>query len=204
MRHSSPAVRTAQSATNARYQALKDPITNLLRDGDHYPWSLLAALEAPKFFSDIIESIIGAIYIDTLGSIPACEAFLEKLGLLGYLRRVMQRGEGAVAMKHPKEELGVVADTERVRYEVFRAKNEEAGEGRGKGEVKEEEDEEKEKGKGELRCRVWVGERMVVEVGQGISGIEVETRGAEEAVRVLKEEKEKGMEIDEEGGVRLE
>lgn len=91
-------------------------------------------------------------------------------------------------MKHPKEELGVVADKERVRYEVFRAKNEEAG---------EEE-------KGELRCRVWVGERMVVEVGQGISGMEVETRGAEEAVKILKEEKEKGMEIDEEGGVRLE
>lgn len=105
-------------------------------------------------------------------------------------------------MKHPKEELGVVADTERVRYEVFRVKNEEAGEGRGKGEVKEEEEEE-EKGKGELRCRVWVGERMVVEVGQGVSGIEVETRGAEEAVRVLKEEKEEDMQIDEEGGVRL-
>ena len=200
-------MRTAQAATNTRYQALKDPITNLLDNGDHYPWSLLAALEAPKFFSDIIESIIGAIYIDTLGSIPACEAFLEKLGLLGYLRRVMQRGEGAVAVKHPKEELGVVADTERVRYEVFRAKKEEAGEGRGKEnrKEKEEEEEEEEEGKGELRCRVWVGERMVVEVGQGISGIEVETRGAEEAVRVLKAEKEEGMDIDEEeGGVRFE
>ena len=155
----------------------------MLRDGDHYPWSLLAGLEAPKFLSDIIESIIGAIYIDTQGSIEACEAFLERLGILPYLRRVMEReGEGAVAMKHPKEELGVVADTKTVKYEVLRANSEDdADDGVAR--------EQKEEGKKEYRCRVWVGERMVGEVGMGCSIIEVETRAAEEAVRVLKGER---------------
>lgn len=189
MRHSSPAVRAAQAATRSRYQALKDPIVKLLRNGDHYPWSQLAALEAPKFFSDIIESIIGAIYIDTHGEMEACEAFLEKLNVLPYLRRVLQRGEGAVAMKHPKEELGIVADTERVRYEVFGAKKEENGKSEGVQEEEAERNEKDEGGNRELKCRVWVGEKMVVEVAEGVCGIEVETRAAEEAVRVLKGER---------------
>lgn len=186
MRHSSPAVRLAQTACTTRYKTLKEPISDLLRKGDHHPWSLLAALEAPKFFSDLIESIIGAIYIDSQGDIGACEAFLEKLGILPYLRRVMERGDGAVAMKHPKEELGVVADAEKVRYEVFWAKEgeREVGNEQGAADRNREEDEKT----SELRCRVWVGERMVVEVGRGSSNIEVETRAAEEAVRVLKGE----------------
>ena len=41
--------------------------------------------------SDIIEAIIGAIYIDTMGSFEACEAFLERAGVLRYLRRVLER-----------------------------------------------------------------------------------------------------------------
>ena len=134
-----------------------------------------------------MESIIGAIYIDTHGSLAACEAFLEKMGMMGYLRRVMWRGQGAVAVKHPKEELGVVADKESVRYEVFRGGSEAEGlDGDNKVETLKKQEEQG--NKGELKCRVWVGERMVVEVGAGVSTIEVETRAAEEAVGVLKRE----------------
>ena len=178
MRHSSPAVRGAQTACIARYQALKGPITDALRNRDYYPWSLLAALEAPKFFSDLVESVLGAIYIDTRGSLEACEAFLERLEILPYLRRVMERGDGMVAMKHPKEELGVVADSEKVRYEILRVKANEEGDGK--------EDQIEDGGRPELRCRVWVGERLIVEIGRGSSVIEIETRAAEKAVRVLK------------------
>ena len=123
----------------------------------------------------------------------------------------MWRGEGAVAVKHPKEELGVVADKESVRYEVFRGGSEEKalaggtkGEGSAGGGTQDEklgnegpnndnnnnpERIETEQNKPELKCRVYVGERMVIEVGAGVSAIEVETRAAEEAVGILKREK---------------
>ncbi|KAL8863288.1 MAG: hypothetical protein Q9178_000663 [Gyalolechia marmorata] len=169
MRQTAPAVRIAQRDCLGRYEALKLPILESLQQGSHIPWSLLARLDAPKFFSDIIESLIGAIYIDSHGSLALCEDFLETLGLMGYLRRLL---EGGVALYHPKEELGQLADTESVKYEVFR---EEDGQG-----VWEER---------RLGCTVWVGDREVARVGDGFCVVEVETRAAEEAVGILKGER---------------
>ncbi|KAL8734695.1 MAG: hypothetical protein Q9166_001351 [cf. Caloplaca sp. 2 TL-2023] len=167
MRQGAPAIRKAQQDCLKRYESLRAPVLSILQHGSHIPWSLLARLDAPKFFSDIIESTMGAIYIDSHGSLAACEAFLERLGVMGYLRRLL---EGGVALYHPKEELGQLADTESVRYEVSR-------EDEGEGEEKR------------LRCVVWIGEREVVRVGDGLCVLEVETRAAEEAVRLLKEER---------------
>ncbi|KAL8759187.1 MAG: hypothetical protein Q9199_000945 [Rusavskia elegans] len=169
MRQTAPAVRLAQQDCLKRYEALRGPILESLQEGTHIPWSLLARLDAPKFFSDIIESLIGAIYIDSRGSLAACEAFLETLGVMGYLRRLLQ---GGMALYHPKEELGQLANTESVRYEVFRGDD-----GDGGGEERK------------LGCAVWVGEREVAKVGDGLCVVEVETRAAEEAVRILKTEK---------------
>ena len=160
------AVRLAQQDCLNRYEALKTPILESLRQGTHIPWSLLARLDAPKFFSDIIESLLGAIYIDSHGSLAACEGFLDTLGVMGYLRRLMQ---GGVALYHPKEELGQLADTESVRYEIF------------KGDGGDEE--------GRFGCAVWIGEREVARVEDGFCVLEVETRAAEEAVRMFKTKK---------------
>ncbi|KAL8829951.1 MAG: hypothetical protein Q9191_001706, partial [Dirinaria sp. TL-2023a] len=88
MRHSSPAVRSAQRACLARFTSLRTPISESLRSGKKYPWSLLATLDAPKFFSDLVESLLGAIYIDSRGSMDACAGFLGQLGLRAYLDRV--------------------------------------------------------------------------------------------------------------------
>ena len=164
MRHSSRSIPKAQVACVSRFQDLRAPIRELLDHGSYYPWAFLASLEAPKFFSDIIESLLCAVYIDSHGSIPVCEALLEKLGLLGYLRRVL--GE-KIALLHPKQELGILADSEEVKY------------------VKGWEGEEEHR---ELFCEVFVGERKVARVSDGLSKIEVETRAAEEAVRMLKSE----------------
>ncbi|KAI4224392.1 MAG: hypothetical protein L6R36_004692 [Xanthoria steineri] len=174
MRQTAPAVRLAQRDCLKRYDALRGPILESLRQGTHIPWSLLARLDAPKFFSDIIESLTGAIYIDSHGSLAACEAFLETLGVMGYLRRLM---EGGVALYHPKEELGQLANTESVTYEIFRGQGGDAG---GK--------------ESRLGCVVWVGEREVARVGDGLCVLEVETRAAEEAVRILKTETRAKME----------
>lgn len=167
MRHASPTVSFAQQECILRYQTLHTTITELLTNGNHYPWTALARLEPPKPMSDIVESLVGAIYIDTQGSLPACEAFLERLGLISYLRRAM---EGNVALLHPKEELGQLAERDKVQYEL--------------GKVGEE-------AKQRLTCTVLVGEREIVRVEDGLSTIEVQTRAAEEACRVMKE-----MEVD--------
>ena len=186
MRHSSPAVSTAQIATQARFTALHAPILAALTTGTKYPWTLLARLDAPKFYSDIIESVLGAVYIDTKGSWEACEAFLDRLGVGRYLERVL-KGEVARVM-HPKEELGIVAVERAVRYEVFRLGKEGNEEGAAKNAASEEGADGGEKGR--LGCRVWVGEREIVCVGDGISRVEVETRAAEEAVEILQLERE--------------
>ncbi len=94
-----------------------------------------------------------------------------------YLQRAM---EGNVALLHPKLELGMLASAEKVRYTVEKVREGEDGEGR-------------------LSCGVWVGERELVRVGGGISVMEVQTRGAEEAVCILKRERAKVAEKGDHG-----
>ena len=114
MRHGfSAGVGLAQDRCLTRFTALKSDIAKALREGTTYPWTLFARLDADKFFSDIIESLIGAIYIDTSGSMPACEAFLTTIGVLPYLDRVLAE---KVHLLHPKEELGIMAVDEKVSY----------------------------------------------------------------------------------------
>ena len=162
MRHASPTIREAQQACLARLSYLKDSISSTLTAGIFYPWRLLTRLEPPKFISDIVESILGAIYIDTHGSLAICQSFLEHLGLMTYLHRVM---ENHTALLHPKEELGQLADREKVRYVLGK----EGEEGR------------------RLTCMIMVGEREVAHVGDGLSPMEVQTRAADEACVVLRE-----------------
>ena len=104
MRHSNTAISIDQRACLSRFNELKDDIATALREGQYYPWMLLARLEPPKLFSDMIESIVAAIWIDSHGSWDTATAFLERLGLMSYLRRVLQSEN--LALLHPKEELG--------------------------------------------------------------------------------------------------
>ena len=104
MRHHNAAIVSDQKACLARYEDIQNELISTLNDGAHYPWTLLARLEPPKFSSDIIESIIAAIWIDSCGSMAACSAFLERLGLIPYLEKVLSRD--TLALLHPKEELG--------------------------------------------------------------------------------------------------
>ena len=158
----------AQASCHARFVELGPAISDALANGDSYPWTLLTALAPVKFFSDIIESIIAAIYIDSAGSLAACENFLTVLGILPYLDRALDLG---VAMMHPKEELGVVAGNETVKYEV----------------VVVEDNKEDQKSRPGYKCKVSVGQREVAVVYGARTRIEAETRAAEEAVKFLKQ-----------------
>ena len=165
MRHASPLVRLAQQDCLARYEIVHTAISSSLAQGNHYPWTAFAHLEPPKFFSDIVESVLGAIYIDTHGSLFDCESFLEHLGLMPYLRRVL---DSDVALLHPKEELGQLANQDRVKYVLGK-----------EGEESEE----------RLTCTVIVGERSISRVGDGLSTMEVQTRAADQACKTLRLER---------------
>ena len=151
-----------QKACLERLSHLDGTIQELLSNGSYYPWTALSQLEPPKAMSDIVESLLGAIYIDTAASMSACEAFLEHLGLMAYLRRVLTSD---VALLHPKEELGHLADRDSVKYELGK---------------------EGEEGRQRLTCSVLIGGREVVSVGSGRSIMEVQTRAAEAACQSLK------------------
>lgn len=185
MRHTNSGVRMSQQACLARYSLLQGPINEAIRRGEEYPWVLLAQLDAPKYFSDIIESLLGAIYIDTSGSLADCEAFLDRLGIVTYLRRIICED---VALLHPKEKIGQLAGTETVTYTRQRETTRDGGEIVEEELDAEEVEEKEEQEPGRLTCAVTVGDREIVRVRNGISVMEVETRAAAEAVRILEME----------------
>ncbi|CZS99458.1 related to Dcl-2 dicer RNA helicase/RNAseIII CAF [Rhynchosporium agropyri] len=192
MRHTSPHIGTVQHATSLRHATLSPHLRNSVERGTHYPWALFARLQAQKFYSDIVESLVAGVWIDS-GSFDKCNEMLERLGVFKIMRRMLDEG---VQVLNPKEELGMLAGTEKVKYVVKRAEASAVDT-----EVDGEENEDESESEGELRllCRVFVGEREVVSIGDGVSVVEVETRAAEEAVRVLKAEKMDGVDGDGDG-----
>lgn len=160
MRYSSGDLGLAQKAAGRRHAALREQIETAMTSGDRYPWALLARLQAQKYYSDVFESLLGAVYVDS-GSFEECDGILERAGILPYLERMLR---DEVKVWHPKEELGRLAGTEKVEYVI---------------EAKESGDD----GVREFTCRVLVGDRVVADVSGGVSREEVRTRAAEEAIR---------------------
>ncbi|KAF2766032.1 P-loop containing nucleoside triphosphate hydrolase protein [Teratosphaeria nubilosa] len=96
-----------------RYNETHEDIAERLQVGATYPWLELTALNPPKFFSDLVESVLGAIYVDTNGDLGACELFVKRLGILDVMNRLL--GDDVQAMS-PKELVGIAAGNEQFRY----------------------------------------------------------------------------------------
>lgn len=84
-----------------RHRKLREEVICALHHGSQYPWQALSQLNADKYFSDIIESVIGAIFVDSNGDLDAAAGFIERLGLTGYLHRILSDG---VDVTHPRNE----------------------------------------------------------------------------------------------------
>ncbi|KAF1951090.1 P-loop containing nucleoside triphosphate hydrolase protein [Byssothecium circinans] len=110
---SSPELQKSRELAIRQHLEARETILQGLESDKRFPWHLLALTDAPKFLSDIVESIIGAIYVDSHGDVAACEVFVEGLGLLGALRRILRDG---VDCLHPKERLGHLAVEKDVQY----------------------------------------------------------------------------------------
>ncbi|KAJ5553757.1 hypothetical protein N7494_003135 [Penicillium frequentans] len=102
MRHDAPEIIKAQASCSERYRLLGGRIKRNLENHVSYPWAILAQLAPPKFYSDLIESTLAAIYIDSGGCMVACEEFLSRINLIAYLERFVGQ---AVILEHPKNAL---------------------------------------------------------------------------------------------------
>ncbi|OQU96383.1 hypothetical protein CLAIMM_02472 isoform 1 [Cladophialophora immunda] len=102
MRFHSPEVALARERSLERYREHRAAIRTSLATEPLYPWAELARLRPEKFLSDIIESVIGAIFVDSHGELEPCERFLERLGIWDYLRRVCAQ---PVDTEHPRSAL---------------------------------------------------------------------------------------------------
>ncbi|KAJ5605409.1 Dicer-like protein 2 [Penicillium lagena] len=89
LRFNGPTIKVSMEACLGRHQPLREEIWRALQAAPDYPWELFTRLHADKFFSDIFESVLGAIFIDSGGNIDICQAFVERIGLLPYLRRLI-------------------------------------------------------------------------------------------------------------------
>jgi dsRNA-specific ribonuclease len=115
MQHQHANIEIALQNCDTRFEQMQSDITKCLKYGTYYPWVLLTSLAHEKFVSDIIESLFGAILIDNAGNIQACQVFAEKLGLLNYLRRVVEED---IDLRHPKNILGEIASGRTVEYDI--------------------------------------------------------------------------------------
>ncbi|KAJ6104973.1 hypothetical protein N7486_003662 [Penicillium sp. IBT 16267x] len=89
IRFNGPTIKSARDACLARFDGLRDEIAAKIQHGDEYPWESLTRLRPDKFMSDIMESVLGAIFIDSGGDLDQCRQFMERAGLLPYVRRIL-------------------------------------------------------------------------------------------------------------------
>lgn len=100
MRYTGKEITNVQQATMKMYEEMKEEIHDALRHSNRFPWHQLAYFgsRARKFFADMIESVLGAIFIDSLANLEMCDLFLVRIGLVPILVRLL---EDQVDCSHP-------------------------------------------------------------------------------------------------------
>ncbi|KAF8654247.1 hypothetical protein AX16_003768 [Volvariella volvacea WC 439] len=161
--HSSPRILEDQTNTLERYHKRKEEIEAALESGSFFPWAALLGLQAPKFFSDIVESLIGAIYLDSYGDMEEVRKVVGHLGLMEILERVVSND---LDVLHPVSRLGLWASKHSKTLEYVFSKE-----------------------KGKICCTILLDgqeEVKIVDEHRGkASQEEVKFKAAEEAIRAL-------------------
>ncbi|KAI5895582.1 P-loop containing nucleoside triphosphate hydrolase protein [Schizophyllum commune H4-8] len=164
MLHSSSTVIDDQNNTFARFRRLEKEISEALETGDIFPWAALTRMQAPKFFSDVVESLIGAVFLDAEGDMEIATDVIRTLGIMRVLERVVDED---LDVLHPLSRLSVWAQQAHKELELI-----------------------SEKEKGKAVCRVLVDGEEIARDEDAYHGKvslnEVKFTAAEKAVRVLK------------------
>ena len=109
IRHQHQQIQHAQKICSKRYEEdLRDSVQTALDYGKDYPWTELSPLESDKsgrnkFLSDVVEAIIGAVFIDSGGDFETVKSLAERLGILRVLKRLVT---DRVDVTHPVKKLG--------------------------------------------------------------------------------------------------
>lgn len=168
VRHQHPEMASAQTRVWHQYDAegFRDIIQKALNKSDNYPWTALCGLDADKFFSDIVEALLGAIFVDSGGDFGPVTEFAERLGILRTLRRLVRDN---VDVTHPIKKLGELV----------------AADGQGTvtylpGLVR-----------GKHTCTVQINQKVLVKIDDGSSRAVARVRAAEAGYHTLLERKSK-------------
>ncbi|OKL62314.1 hypothetical protein UA08_03032 [Talaromyces atroroseus] len=176
MRHgASWEIVNAQQETQNRYEKWGAEVHNALKHSRNYPWAELFRINASKFFSDIIESILCAIFVDSQGSLDAGRNFIERIGLLPYLRRIIHE---KVEILHPFSQVREAARSEKVDIRTEEKKK--------KKNMASSDDSGTEQLDSVYICTVLVGNEEIVQLADGVNKAEVETRAAALAADILR------------------
>lgn len=102
--HSSVRILDEQQATFSRWERPggRGDIEAALEEGRAFPWSALTSLQAPKFLSDMVESLLGAVYLDSRGDLEVVRGVLRRLGHWEVLERIVERDSD---VRHPVSQL---------------------------------------------------------------------------------------------------
>jgi dsRNA-specific ribonuclease len=112
MRHESQDLIEAQKACKMRYHQVCKKLQEQLQAGLSYPWLMLAKLQPECFYSDLIQSVFGAIYVDSGQDMNACQRFLDTLGISSHLQRMVRPD---FDVTHPRNALQNLAPNAEVR-----------------------------------------------------------------------------------------
>ncbi|CAL1712693.1 unnamed protein product [Somion occarium] len=180
MLHSSSRVLDDHTVTFSRYQRAVSAIKKSLKQDKFYPWAALTSLQAPKFISDMIESLLGAIFIDCKGDLDTIRRVLSKLGHRAIMEHIVK---DEVDVLHPVSRIAIWA---------------------AKPDPKRKLGIKVEKQKGEISCVISVDEEEVARATERYRGKSstnhVRFAAAEEAIKKLRIiEEEEPEDVDEVG-----
>ncbi|KAJ3713612.1 hypothetical protein C8R42DRAFT_727088 [Lentinula raphanica] len=182
--HSSTRILDDQEVTFARFLKYEAEITQELerKDSPIFPWASLTRLQAPKFFSDMIESILGAVYLDSEGNLDVVREVMRSLGLYGILERMVKED---LDVLHPVSRMSMWASKQPAA-----ARSEQGSDVEEETHLKVQYDYKKEKGRvscGVLLDGVELEGSRAEDVYKGrASEEEVRLAAAEQAIKILR------------------
>jgi dsRNA-specific ribonuclease len=175
------------------HKLARNKIIEGLCNDTRFPWHLFALTDPPKFLSDIVESVIGAIFVDSRGDISACEVYVRRLGILDCFERILS---DSVDCLHPKERLNHLGMQKKIKYlRVMDSDGADVG------------------GDKRYSCQVKLGGEDVGGIVEGLKRLQAETIAAWKAITILESRndviiegtsEDEFFDADEGGGVMLE